>query len=260
VVECPTCFQQLRVPEPPKGNGSTLVLTASLANGRRYTPAETKTQVAVATRPASRTVPVLALVLVVAAVLAGAAWMWREKIFSRTAPRLPATEATQPSEPAPPAVPDTNWTLALAEAPWPDAPATGRIKGRPFALQSARLRGGALELRQSEGGVEAMLVIQLFARRGEDLARQKITIDPTRTNAPRATLRLRYGDRRAQSQSLTSGYALRLEFGEPRDGRMPGKLYFAAPDAAKSWVAGTFDAEIRNPPPPKSGGTHRPRR
>jgi hypothetical protein len=51
-----------------------------------------------------------------------------------------------------------------------------------------------------------------------------------------------------------------LEFGEPRDGRMPGKLYFAAPDAAKSWVAGTFDAEIRNPPPPKSGGTHRPRR
>lgn len=259
MVECPTCFQQLRVPEPPRGNGSTLVLTASLANGRRYKPSDTKTQAAVITRPAQRTVPVLVLLLFLAAVLAGAAWMWRDKLFTRGAARTPAAATEQPAEPPLPATPDTNWTLTLAEAPWPDAPVAGRIKGQLFSLQQARLRGGTLELRQS-GVPELTLVIQLFARRGEDLARQKITIEPARTNAPRATLRLRNAEGRAQSESFTTGYALRLEFGEPRDGRMPGKLYFAAPDAAHSWVAGTFEAEIRNPPPPKTGATQKRRR
>lgn len=255
MVECPTCFQQLRVPEPPKGNGSALVLTASLANGRRYKPSDTKTQAAVTPRPARRAAPVLALLLFLAAVLAGAAWMWREKIFPRPASDT-AAETAAGTESAPPALPDTNWTLRLAEAPWPDAPAAGRIKGRPFAVQQARLRGGTLELRQS-GVPELTLAIAFFARRGEDLARQKITIDPARTNAPRATLRVRNAEGRAQSESFTTGYALRLEFGELHDGRLPGKLYFAAPDAARSWVAGSFEAEIRNPSPPKSGSPKR---
>lgn len=259
MVECPTCFQQLRVPEPPKGNGSTLVLTASLANGRRYKPSDAKTQAAVTTRPAQRTLPAFVWLLFLTAVLAGAAWMWRERIFTRTTPGTAASATASQPESAPPALPDTNWTLALAEAPWPDAPAVGRVRGQAFSLQQARLRGGTLELRHS-GVPELTLVIQLFARRGEDLARQKITIEPSRTNAPRATLRSRNAEGGAQSESFTTGYALRLEFGEPHNGRMPGKLYFAAPDAAHSWIAGTFEAEIRNPPPPKPGGTSKRRR
>lgn len=259
MVECPTCFQQLRVPEPPKGNGSTLVLTASLANGRRYQPAQTKTQVAVLTRPAHRTMPSVLLLLFLVAVLAGAAWMWRDKLFTRGAPRNPAAATAPPAEPLSPAPPDANWTLALAGAPWLESPAAGRIRGQPFSVQQARLRGGTLELRQT-GVPELTLVIQLFARRGEDLARQKITIEPSRTNAPRATLRIRDAQGGTRSESFTTGYALRLEFGEPRDRRMPGKLYFAAPDAAHSWVAGTFEAEIREPTPPKSASPEKRRR
>jgi len=34
-------------------------------------------------------------------------------------------------------------------------------------------------------------------------------------------------------------------------GRMPGKIYLALPDDLKSFVAGTFNAEIRKPPAPK---------
>ncbi|MDW8307938.1 MAG: hypothetical protein RMK20_01040 [Verrucomicrobiales bacterium] len=259
VVECPTCFQKLRVPEPPKGNGSTLVLTASLANGRRYTPAQTKTQVAVVTRPARRTAPVLLLVLLFGAVLAGAAWMWRDKLFTRSASQTPPPAPAPTFEPPAPALPDPSWTLKLAEAPWLETPVAGRIRGQPFTLHQARLRGGLLELRQT-GAPELTLAIQFFARRGEDLARQKITIEPARTNAPRATLRVRNPEGRTQSESFTTGYALRLEFGELRDRRVPGKIYFAAPDRAHSWVAGTFEAEIRNPSPPKPGSEQkRPR-
>ena len=39
--------------------------------------------------------------------------------------------------------------------------------------------------------------------------------------------------------------------GEAANGRMPGKIYICLPDENKSFVAGTFDAEIRKPPPPK---------
>ncbi len=253
VVECPTCFQQLRVPEPPKGNGSSLLLTASLANGRRYPIAETKTQPAVLPRDNPRTVPALALLVLLAAVLAGAAWMWREKIFSHTGSPAARSQTAAPLESAPPAPPDTNWTLNLAEAIWPNAPVSGRIKGHPFSVGQARLRGGTLELRRSDGFPETTLIIQLFARQGEDLARQKILIEPVRTNAPRVQIRTRTEDGRSVTDSFTRGYALRLEFGTPRDRRMPGQLYFAAPDTARSWAAGTFEAEIRNPPPPKTG-------
>jgi len=32
---------------------------------------------------------------------------------------------------------------------------------------------------------------------------------------------------------------------------MPGKIFLALPDEGKSFVAGTFEAEIRVAPPPK---------
>ena len=33
--------------------------------------------------------------------------------------------------------------------------------------------------------------------------------------------------------------------------RISGRIYLALPDDARSFIAGTFDAEIRRPPPPK---------
>jgi hypothetical protein len=53
------------------------------------------------------------------------------------------------------------------------------------------------------------------------------------------------------SQNIGSGYALKVAFGPVVNKRITGKLYIALPDESKSFVTGTFDAEIRQPPAPK---------
>jgi len=53
-------------------------------------------------------------------------------------------------------------------------------------------------------------------------------------------------------RNISNGYALKVAFGEAASGRIPGKIYISLPDENKSFVAGTFNAEIRKPAPPKS--------
>jgi hypothetical protein len=43
---------------------------------------------------------------------------------------------------------------------------------------------------------------------------------------------------------MGNGYALRLEFGADKDGRIPGKIYLCLPDDRKSWLAGSFTLQI----------------
>ena len=43
---------------------------------------------------------------------------------------------------------------------------------------------------------------------------------------------------------------MKLDFGKVVGGRIPGKIYICLPDEAKSYVAGTFQAEILRPAPP----------
>ena len=46
-------------------------------------------------------------------------------------------------------------------------------------------------------------------------------------------------------------HGAKLVFGDAANARMPGSIYISFPDDAKSFVAGTFEAEIRKPAPPK---------
>jgi hypothetical protein len=51
--------------------------------------------------------------------------------------------------------------------------------------------------------------------------------------------------------NFDGGYAMRLEFGALANNRMPGKIYLCTPDETKSYIAGTFNVEIRRPRPPR---------
>ena len=53
------------------------------------------------------------------------------------------------------------------------------------------------------------------------------------------------------TKNYSEGYAMRVEFGEAANGRMPGKIFISLPDDAKSFAGGTFTAEIRKPSAPK---------
>jgi hypothetical protein len=95
------------------------------------------------------------------------------------------------------------------------------------------------------------VTVYLFAERGEDHAGKTIAIDSTRTESPKITLRWKDDQNLPATENQHGSYALRLEFGAVSGKSLPGKIYLVAQDAEKSFVAGTFTAEIRKPSPPK---------
>ncbi len=252
-VDCPTCFQKLSVPDAPQGDASKLVLNASLAEAKRFKPHETTSHTSITTGSGASRFPWTTVALVVLlCVAASAVIFFRGRLFHNPS-RTPV--ASEPTNTSPfqvaATVNDTNWTLNLMSVEFPDSPVTGRIGGRAFTLHRALLRGGTLELRQGDRAPDMGFTINFFAKRSEELARQSIAIEADRTNSPKVTLRIRDNPQQAIAQTFFHGYALRLDFGQLTNGHLPGKIYFCSPDPAKSWLAGTFTADIRKPGPSK---------
>jgi len=135
----------------------------------------------------------------------------------------------------------------------PASPASGRVHGYSFIADRATLARGSLTLRQGSGWpAELAVAITLAAARGEDLAGKVVTNLPNRRGSPPITLRWREPDGRMAAESLRAGYVLRLEFGSVHDRSIEGKLYLATADAEKSFVGGTFRAEIRPAAAPRN--------
>ncbi|MSU59729.1 MAG: hypothetical protein EXS35_16440 [Pedosphaera sp.] len=253
-MECPTCFGKLVVPQPPVAASSHLVLTAARVSNR---PAPTVATDALT--PAAKSFPVAAvMIVVVLCAAAGAAVVFRDKLFKPSRPHVAAVTNSEPAQTREMNLPvvtrpaeDTNWTLSLAEVKIPEGRATGWINGRHFAFDRATVQGGTLSFRQGKNWPpEVGVTIQLVARQGEDLAGKTVNIETNRDHPPRVTLRWKEAEQ-PRNQMVREGYALRLEFGAVAGNRLPGKIYLCTPDDAKSWVAGTFEAEIKKPAPPK---------
>jgi hypothetical protein len=189
---------------------------------------------------------------------AGAAlFVFREKLFkSASAPPL-ANPSARMAVHAPPRtiypVPTNfTWTLDLTNAVTPDSTVAGSIHGNGFQSERATLTGGTLTFRQGKGkSADLALSVHLFARQGEELSGQNISITPERPPQVRVALRWRNEEDKTVNKDFKGGYALKVEFGRASNGRMPGKIYLCLPDDSKSFVAGTFDAEIKKPAPPK---------
>jgi hypothetical protein len=164
-------------------------------------------------------------------------------------------ESSATNKPVVPVVllpPSTNWTLNLTNAKIPEAPASGSVMGRAFALERATIQGGRLDLRQGpKWPPDVGLSIHLFADRAEDLAGKTVVLESSRTNAPRVILRWKDEQANPVNKDIRKGYAARVEFGQVTNNRLEGKIYVAIPDDTKSYAAGVFSAEIRKPAPPK---------
>ena len=108
-------------------------------------------------------------------------------------------------------------------------------------------------MRQGKTGPADLGVsVYLFAQQGEELSGKTVVIGPDQTPPlPRVVLRWKDEAQQRKSRTFNSGYALKVEFGQAGGGRISGRIYVCFPDDVKSVVAGTFDAEIRRPPPPK---------
>lgn len=246
-MDCPTCFRKLIVPQA--STTSQFILTATEAP----TPTTARSsQGPVPGAARSKRSPILAIavgmVFLAAAATAAIYLATNKERHAHDQTKSPAHHLTLP----PPAPGATNWTLNLAAAQIPDAPVSGAVNGYGFTLERATIQGGRLDLRQGpKWPPEVGVSIHLFANRAEDLAGRTVMLEATRTNAPRVLLRWKDAEAQAQTREFRQGYAARVEFGPVTNNRLAGKIFLATPDDAKSYVAGTFSAEIRKPAPKK---------
>jgi DNA-directed RNA polymerase subunit RPC12/RpoP len=267
-IECPTCFQKIFVPQAPALEDTKLILSATQVGKPRPSSAEATCQPGLL-QPASHRISLTAIVALI--VLIGAAsaalYLYRDRIF-KAARGLTSVSTNTQSQPAAavalnstyPVPTNITWSLDLTSAAFPETTAAGSIHGSGFVCERAILRGGLLSLSQGKTWPwDLSVALNLFARQGEELSGKSLQVDPNQPHAPPIVLRWKEAEQQPATENITGGYALRLVFGEATNGRMPGKIYICLPDAAKSVVAGTFDAEIRKPPPSKTGPPKSPR-
>jgi DNA-directed RNA polymerase subunit RPC12/RpoP len=248
-IECPTCFRKIVVPQPPANSDSKLILSAAEADkpARPLPGGPGGESAAGAGRP--RSVPVAAVVLVVAGVVGAGLFFFRDHL-----PTKRGGGAVSPTNSAPAGVPvalvtNSPAVLDLAQAIIPETKVSGTLRGTNFTCQRVTLQNGLLSIRQGKTWPpELAVAIQLHARQSEDLAGKSVEVAPDRLPpVPRVTLRWRDEEQKSVSQMFTNGYALRLKFGAVEDKFITGRIYLALPDDYRSSIAGTFKAEILPP-------------
>jgi hypothetical protein len=264
-MDCPTCFRRLVVPQ---ATSPGFVLTASLVPRRPATShgnGMTAGSGAATETPPRKSAPTVAIVIAALVVCGAGAgvFAFREKIFRRPPPPPPPPPpsvvtneppvATPPVPPiTPPAPVATRWTLNLAEARIPESPVSGNVSGCEFKLERAVIQQGRLDLRQGpKWPPDVGISVHLYAERTDDLAGRTVIIEATRTNPPRTVLRWKTAQGDPLSRDCRHGYALKVEFGQVISDRLPGKIFIAFSDEAKSCAAGTFNADIRRAGPKK---------
>jgi DNA-directed RNA polymerase subunit RPC12/RpoP len=252
VMECPTCFQKIIVPQAPVGE-QTYILTGTKVGGDRPAPKTPEGHSSIPL-PVKGISGVSVVLLLLVAIAVAVAFVYRGTIFK---PRPPLAakdgETNQSSEArmkiaapalmAPPAN-DTNWMLDLKEAVVPDSTAAGRVEGQDFICDRATLQGGLLTLRYGD----LSFAIDFTGANPQMLSGKTINVATNAALAAHVTLRWKDGDR-SRHETFTNGYALLLDFDEVTNNRIAGKIYLCTSDEEKSYVAGTFKADIRKPRP-----------
>jgi hypothetical protein len=260
-IECPTCFQELIVPQAPEMPDSKLILSATLVGKPRP-----KTSEPPANRKSGRLAVIESLfatagLFVVLAVTGATAYHYREEIVESVS-HLTHTRTHQRKDTLVrgrtyPVPTNITWSLNLANIAFPETPVVGSIHGSGFSCEKATLKGGTLSFRQGNTWPPDLgVTVLLVAREGEDLAGKVIAIPADRPPPlPRVVLRWKDDQQEPATQTVTAGYAMKLAFGQPLNGRMPGKIYLCLPDDPKSFVAGVFEAQIRKAQPAKEQAT-----
>jgi len=245
-VECPTCFQIIIVPKAPV-EGSKYHLSATQYIKPVILPPAAKLAAPVAPQR-KYAVLIFALILTCAVVTA---LLVREQIIG--AQRETAATAIS----AVPHAASPFWTLDLTNTFFPDRTVAGEIHGKDFVCREVVLQNGLLMLR-SERGWRAMVSANIFistnafsTNAAQILSGRSFEVGTNYAGfAPSVTLSWQEGDMRV-IEMFTNNFAMKLDFENLSSNQLPGKIYLCLPDAMKSYVAGSFTAEVRRFPPPR---------
>ncbi len=260
-IDCPTCFRKIVVPQAPSSPDTKLILSASQVAKPRPTGAEAASRLGPLDTSSRRSsVPATIALLVLLCGAGAALYVFRDRIVKIFHAAVPAATNAHPAQPAAPVALNTKypiptnilWTLDLTNAVIPEEPAVGKIHGSGFRCERAILRGGLLSLSQGDKWPwDLSVAVNLYVREGKQLSGQTVEVPADRARAPHVVLRWKDAEQHPSTEVFPRGYALKLIFGEATNAHIAGKIYIALPDQDKSFVAGTFDAQIRKPPPPK---------
>ena len=257
-ISCPTCFRKIVVPQG--STESKFVISASEANKPRPTPTTIPDLGPIEKTSDKTPVPIGLIVGLVAVCAVGATVFALRHTLFHSKPRADApvvnngetnSSDTSTQVQVRPDYTGTNlWSMDLTNVTIPDGALAGSLHHQAFEVERATLQGSNLTLRiGTKGSVELGLNIYFFNRQPEELGGKSAVVKPTDSTAPKVVLHWKDHERR--SETFRDGYAMKIEF-EPVSGNaLPGKLFISLPDDSKSWVAGTFRAEIRRPSQPK---------
>ena len=139
------------------------------------------------------------------------------------------------------------WTLSVGAVSTPDVTVAGKVHGKIFTAQRVTLNQDGLTIRTADVPPEAGITVYLRPNPIESLFGKTVVIETNSPGAPQVNLRWKDAQGKEAKQPLNTGYALRIEFGQPTGDHVTGKIYFCAPDDAKSYVVGEFNAKIKRP-------------
>jgi hypothetical protein len=145
------------------------------------------------------------------------------------------------------------WTTDVTKMKIPNAPVSGHIGGRKFKADRVEYRSSLTQLTLRQGKdffADDELSIFLFLKKDESPFGKTFVFGPKEAamlRAPHIYKSQRHSKDKAPKTTdfLDGGYALKLEFGKAKEGRVPGKIYVCLPDKEKSVIAGTFEAIIK---------------
>ena len=161
--------------------------------------------------------------------------------------------AKQEAAPAPkkqlPIIPPV-WNMDLSTAELPASQVNGMVSGTNFVASTIRLGKNnstyVLNLRQGTNAIaDAEVIVILRLKPTDRVETNKWEIAKDTRMAPQILKKWKTGPRMVAQKSYSSGYTMKLEFGQFGDGVIPGKIYLALPDKEQSVLAGEFEAEAQ---------------
>jgi hypothetical protein len=146
------------------------------------------------------------------------------------------------------------YTLDLNSVTLSDGRANGMLSGTNFVVDTAHveLSGTAQVLRLIEGSPyspDRELLIYIHLKSGGTLAGHSLTVDKDAKGTEIVQIMKRWKSKPGtplEMKSYNTGFALKLDVGQGKDGEIPAKLFVALPDKEQSVVAGSV---IIRPPP-----------
>ena len=155
----------------------------------------------------------------------------------------PEEELTTDTEPD-----GSGWAMKLAGVQTPAAAVTGRLHGQPFKVDKVTLENGWLNFLQGRDFIaDREIDVVVFEPDTAKLSGRTFIFPKEEFGtSPHIWLKWKEaaGDMPKQ-RGFVDRYALRLEFGKLSAGKLPGKIYLCLPDKEKSFVAGTFEAQVK---------------